>query len=273
VQRVLEDAAERTIETGERPGRMADLLDLDLPRRLAVRAGIRGAELYYARGSRLKAFRLLQRVDRMYPHHHERARAGALLADIGFSFADDKSRYMLFFTHEGHATEVLEYLVLNYPTEPRGDQAYARLAQIYEGDRLWRIAIDKHQDLVLWYPDSPLATPSKARIPHLRLTSLGSPEFDRDSLEIARGELEAWLDEFSGHELERDVRLDLTDCMRRLADSDLTIARFYRKVDNLAGAEWHARRAVTEARDGLDPDQLEEAQALLDDVQAIMEEG
>lgn len=273
VQRMLERAAERTIAETDRPGRLADLLDVELPGRLAVEAGVRGAELYFARGSRLKAFRLVQKVDRRYPHHHLRARAGALLADIGFSFADDKSRYMLFFSHRGHATEVLEYLVLNYPTEPRGDEAYARLADLYEHDRLWDLAIDKHQDLVLWYPDSPLATPSKARIPHLRLAASGSPEFDRASLGVAQDELVAWLDDFGGTELEREVRIDLTDCRQRLADSDLAIARFYRKVDNLAGAEWHARRAVGEASGGLDPEQLEEAQKLLDDILAKMERG
>ena len=85
-------------------------------------------------------------------------------------------------------------------------------------------------------------------------------------------ELETWLATSTpGAENEQDVRLDLTDCMQRLADSDLTIARFYRRVDNLAGAEYHARRAIEQARDGLDGPQLEEAEKLLGTIMAEVE--
>ena len=58
-------------------------------------------------------------------------------------------------------------------------------------------------------------------------------------------------------------RIDLADTLQRLADSDLSIARFYRKVESQAGFEFHARRALETARDAGNSEQVEEAEALL----------
>ena len=80
----------------------------------------------------------------------------------------------------------------------------------------------------------------------------------------------AWLDD---HELTAtadlidEVRRDRTDAIRRLADSDLQIARFYRTVDAPIGAQNHARRAYDLAREGGDEDQVAEAGALLESLQ------
>ena len=97
----------------------------------------------------------------------------------------------------------------------------------------------------------------------LRLQALASPEYDRNELQRARGELEGWLERHAGHPLQQDVERDLTDCVQRLADSDLSIARFYKKVKNPQGAIFHARRALVEARSVGNEGQADEASAML----------
>jgi outer membrane protein assembly factor BamD (BamD/ComL family) len=79
----------------------------------------------------------------------------------------------------------------------------------------------------------------------------------------ARAELAEWLETFPGHPLEEQVRIDLADALQRLADSDLSIARFYRKVQSAAGFEFHARRALDTAREAGNEAQITEAEALL----------
>ena len=231
---------------------------------LAVRAGVRAARLLYDQeAERSDAFRLIKKVDEKFPHHQERVAAGDLLAEIGFSFAQDDRSYGFFFEYRDHATPVLEYLVLNYPNQDQCDQAYFTLAQLYEESKLWSLAINRHEDLVLWHPTSPLVTASRARIPHLRLQSQASPEYDRHEIELALEETEVWLSRFSDPELEESVREDRLDALQRLADNDLIVARFYLRVENRSGAERHARRAVDAARAaGIEP-QVQESEQLL----------
>ena len=97
---------------------------------------------------------------------------------------------------------------------------------------------------------------------------LTSPEYDRTELTKTRAELEAWLANHPRHDLVTEVRSDLTDCVQRLADSDLSVARFYRRVNNPTGAEYHARRALEEAMDGTDEEQRAEATELLREILA-----
>lgn len=266
IQNVVERAAADLIAELDDPGALRDLTEVDLPRTLAVEAGIRAARLLLDDGERMKSFRQVRRLDAKFPQHHERNAAGAILAEAGFSLAEDGGRYGLFylFRYRSLAPQVLEYLVLNYPSDPHGARALWTLADLYEADRQWDLAIAKLQNLILWFPVSEHAVAAEARIPHLRLCAILSPEHDRHGLLTARDELERWLADHPGHPLEADVRLDLTDAEQRLADNDLIVARFYRTVKNRAGAEYHARRAVEEARAGGDADQIAEAEELLE---------
>ncbi len=264
IQMEIERTAAVVIRETEEPARLRDMMDVDIPRTMAVEAGMRAAELLYAEGERLEAFRLIERLDAKFPQHPQRAAAGALLSEIGHSLAWDPRRYLLFFTYRGHAPQVLEYLAINYPSDPHGPQALWTLADLYTKSHNFELAIEKHQNLILWFPDDPRVVGSQACIPHLRLAALGSPEYDRSELVLAQSELEAWLDDHAGHSLESVVRADLADCLGRLADNDLAVARFYRRVKNSDGAEYHARRALETARTGGDEDQIAEAVALME---------
>jgi len=263
VETVLEQAATQLITELDDPRKLEDMTEINLPRNLALEAGLRSARLYYENGKRMRSFRLIRKIDQSFPQHHQRQAAGELLSEIGFELAEDNGRYGLFFHYRGLAPQVLEYLVLNYPNDPTGDRALWTLAETYERGSRWHVAIEKHQDLILWFPDSSRAPASEARIPHLRLAALGSPQYDRTSMKVARAELEAWLQNHPGHPLESEVRIDLKDALQRLTDNDLLVARFYRKVKRYAGAEYHARRAVEQARDGGDADQIEQAERYL----------
>lgn len=275
VAQLLERAAEARVRelsaAGADPEDLGDLVGMDLPRQIAVSAGIEAARRMQADGEPIDAFRLVKKIDAKYPLHHERQAAGELLADLGMELSKDYSKFLIFYDRQDDAQEVLEYLILNYPRARRCDEAYATLARIYTDDRNWPLAIDRLEKLVLNHPQSPLRAESEARIPRLRLSSIESPEYDRGAIEQARKELEAWIGNWSGREgvrpgLEEEVRLDLADSLRRLADSDRIIARFYVRVGNEAGARLHAERCAEEARQASDPERVQEAEELLRDL-------
>lgn len=270
VQRTLEAAAEKRIDElstpQSDPDDLAELVDLDLPRQLAVTAGLRAARLYFDQGEALDGYRLVRKLDTKFPQHFARAAAGDLLIEIGLWLVDNGTGWLGIGHSTDDAQEVLEYVILQHPSAARSDDAYDALARIYADDLEWDLAIERLEFLVLYHPNSPLRVGAQARIPHLRLRSLTSPEYDRAELLKARGELETWLNGWSGHELERDVRLDLADCQRRIIDSDLIIARFYRRVGNVHGARSHAERALATAREAAETGREKAAQSFLDEV-------
>ena len=270
VQVALERAAQDVIDHSTDYRHLEDLTDVDIPRTMAVAAGIRAGRLLFEDGERLDAFRLIRKLDAKFPQHPQRAQAAELLFEVGNDLAHDEGTYLLIFSFKSDAPQVLEYLVMNHPSAPQGDEALWTLGELYEESKRRQLAIEKHQDLQLWYPDSPYAVRSQARVPGLRLKILGSPEYDRSELTRARAELETWLEEHeltASRDLVDEVQRNRTDAIRRLADSDLQIARFYRTVDAPIGAERHARRAYDLAREGRDEAQVAEASALLESLQ------
>jgi len=246
------------------PELLIDLLDMNLPRQTAVNAGMRAAELQVAQGDLKDAYKTILKVDKLFPTHHERATAAGLLAEIGMRLSYDTGGFLFFTNHQDDGIAALEYFVMHYPARPRGDEAYRRLADLYEEDEKWALAIDRHEELILEHPDSPLVPESKALIPHLRLLSVQSPEYDRGAVFQARRELEEWLRDHAGHNYEDFVRADLADSRRRLAESDLGIARFYAKIDNSWGARHHAARALEEARAAGDQSRIDAAESILE---------
>jgi hypothetical protein len=275
VEREFERCAARRIEELAQPGADPDDFDdlelKDLPRQLAVELALARARLFIADDAPLKAKKELEELETAFPRHHGRSEASALLVDAGIQLVRSDSGWWLW-RDSDDGIALLEFVVLNYPSERRCDEAFYELARAYEAEEEYGLAIQRHEELVVSHVDSPLAVLSQARIPHLRLDWIESPEYDRKDLLRARRELELWLEQHAGHELETDVRLDLADCLARLVESDFGIARFYQKIDQPYGARVHALRARDVARESGSAALFDEAEILLasiPDVQAL----
>jgi hypothetical protein len=273
---LLEKTAARRIEELSKPdsdpSELADLADLDLPQQLAVSAGVGAARLYLARGRPYKAYRELKELETRFPRHHGRAQAGEILVEAGLKLARSDAGWWMW-TDRDDGMEVLEFLVLTYPSEPRCDLAFSELARMYEEDRQYQLAIDRHEELLLSHSDSPLVVASRARIPHARLASIESPEYDRKQLLRARSEIEAWLAVYDDedHALEQRVRVDYADVLHRLAESDLGIARFYRRISQPYGARFHAARALAVAREAGDVALVRRSEGLIASLPEVSE--
>lgn len=269
VRDALETYASELATRGDDPRALEDLSETDLPARISVPAGLRSATLYLERDDRKDAFKTIKKLDRRYPSHGLRDESGDLLKGIGDSYFFDKRRKYFLFPYSNSAPQVYEYLSAEYPKHPETDDALHKLSEVYEKNRQFAVAIEKHEELVLWCRDSPYRIASEAAIPRLRLAALGGPEYGRDSLKIALGELEVWLSKYPDNEIRPEVERTLVDCLQRLADNDMVVARFYRTVDSPAGARQHAARALETAKRAGNPEQLEEIRAFLEAVDEI----
>ncbi|MBM3986529.1 MAG: hypothetical protein FJ294_01045 [Planctomycetes bacterium] len=266
LERLAETCATRRVEelvaAGGDPDDFDDLDPKELPRQLAVELSLAIARYRVADDAPLKALKELEDLETAFPRHHGRVEASALLIDAGVALVRSDGGWWLW-TDRDDGVQVLEFVVLNYPGERRVDEAFYELAGAYEKDQQWGLAIQRHEELVVSHIDSPLAPLSQARIPHLRLAWIESPEYDRKDLLRARAELEHWLSVHAGQSQEADVRLDLADCLERLVQSDFGIARFYQKIDQPFGARFHALRARDVARQSGSTELVAAAEALL----------
>lgn len=244
VRRLLDRSAEQFAMRGDDPDDLEDLTEVDLPARIAVPAGLRAARILRDDNKRSDAFNLMRRLDERYPAHALRDEAGDLLFSIAESYRNDTGRRLFLFPYSSRAPAVYEYMSTEYPTHENADDALLALATIYEESRLFDVAIDKHQELVLWARDSPHRIASEAAIPRLRLDDLDGPEYGRDELETALDELDLWLERYRGHELQPDIERARVDCLQRLADNDLVVANFYARVSSPEGARQHAERGL-----------------------------
>ncbi|MFT5733180.1 MAG: hypothetical protein ACJA2W_002216 [Planctomycetota bacterium] len=268
-QSLLERGAEALAERSQNPEDLEDLALSDLPARIAVPAGLRSARLLLEDDERSEAYRLIQRIDQRYPSHALREEAGDLLWDIGNSYANDKRRRLFLFPYSNRAPGVFEYLSTEFPTHEKSDEALVMLAEIYSADRLFDLAIDKYRELVLWSPGSPYRISSEAEIPRLRLADLDGPAYDRSAMLLAMRELEAWIADYGQHKLRPDVDRTLVDCLQRLADNDLIVAKFYRTVKSPEGARQHAARALAFGKRAGNAEQQEEIRTFLASVDEI----
>jgi outer membrane protein assembly factor BamD (BamD/ComL family) len=249
------------------PGELARMLELGLPAPLAATAGVRAAGLYLERGRPYKAWTTLRKTETKYPLHHESRAASAVLVQAGLKMAAEPDTFLGLFSDHDDGVAALEYLVVTYPSEPRCDEAYAELAQVYEDDGQWELAIERWNELIKWQRGSPLAVEAAARVPRARMAQIESPEYDRMQIERALAEFDFWLERHAGHALEPGVRADRAECMLRLAASDYQIARFYRRIDRPYGARWHARRALEQAQAAGDLELAQRSKDLLETVE------
>ncbi len=248
VELLLERAAftwlEDLLAEGASSDELRELYDSDLPARARVSAGVAAAQRMLADGKPLEAFLMIRRIDQKFPTHHERATAGDVVAHAGFGLARSTQRRFFFFALKERASEALEYLVLTYPSNQNCEEAYLKLAALYEDQDQLDVAQDRYEELLLFYPESAFAPFSEARIPALRVRRVRGPRYDRSELQKARDEFDRWLERHPNDDLREEVDRSLVECKRLLVENDLVLASFYAQVEKDFGVRFHAERAL-----------------------------
>lgn len=262
-RRLIETGYAQIEESSGNSSVLARIYRSDYPERIRVRAGILAAKALFEEDHPVSAFEQLKKVDRSFPHHSERALAGDMLGQVGLHLIERKGRYSVFFRYRPKGARALEYLVLHYPLDARCDEAYFSLSQYNESIGEIDYALEHTEDLLIYHPSSPYAIAAQARLPYLRLLRLARNDYDRSELAIAAGEIRNWLSRYQGHELEGWVSELSRVCATRLAESDLILARYYKRTGSTEGVRLHARRALALALDMQLEPQAELARTLL----------
>lgn len=237
------------LEAGTETKPLKKFVDMDLPRQLTVEAAIEEARRYLEAGKDKKVYKTIEKLTRRYPFHHQRAEAGELLYLAADRMSHDRDALLKFMTLRNNGREALEYYCDHFVSGRSWDLACLRIADMYVEDQDWETARQWFEDLLFLRPDSSLRIRAQAEIPHMRLKTITSPEYDRGQILEARRELEYWLSRHDGHALTPRVRRDLRDSIQRLWASDLVVGHFYKRNKKLDGALLHGERALATARE------------------------
>ncbi|MFT5289008.1 MAG: tetratricopeptide (TPR) repeat protein [Planctomycetota bacterium] len=229
---------------------------LDLPQVQKARLAVGAGQAHLRENSRIRAFKFLRDFEAKNPGHPERLGAGDVLAVAGFSMITDNGRYGIFGRYRSRGVGALELLVLRYPFHPRCAEAYVGLANAYEIRGDLDLAIERLEDLLLYHPDDARGPTAQARLPRLRMEQVERDDFDRAEIERAREEFEAWIaryDTQGGDDTQQlaNVRAQLSICYLRLANNDLIVSRYHKRIHQSFGTRQHAERALDQARRSL----------------------
>ena len=119
------------------------------------------ARPHFENQDRADSFDTLRRIDQLYPSHPYGQEAGDLLFEIAEAYRTDTGRRFFIFKYSARAPAIYEYLSAEYPTHEKTDDALFTLAGIYEGERLFDVAIEKHLELIVWAQSRPTASKAK----------------------------------------------------------------------------------------------------------------
>lgn len=251
-ERASREVLDGLLEGSASADSLEDLYGENLSPRVRARTGVLAADRMLAEGRPIAAFKMVRKVERDLPSYVDRARAGDVVGRAGLQLIRTPGRYYLLFRYASRGRDALEFLVVQYPFDPRCPEAYVALVDLYSARLDRDRAIERAEDLVIYHPETPEAIRMLARLPGLRLDRLERDDNDRSEMVQARSEIEFWLERYAGREGRPEdealARATLRECQRRLAQNDLDVARFYRRVSEPQGLRLHAERALVEAR-------------------------
>lgn len=269
---LMVEAFDAGIANATKPSQLDRFRSNRLPRTVRAMRTIGKARLLLDRGSPQLAFEEVVELERTFPSHHLAREAADLVHEAATQLRERDSSFWIFWSDVGRADIAYNYLVIQDPTHPRCDEAYWRMAQFDVRKRRYADSIESLADLVLFYPNSPYAIDAEAQIPRLRLADQARIDFDIGSLDRSLAEIRSWLDRHgrSGIDEGRDALIaemrDLeVESLRRLARSDLVVARYYDTLHESFGAHQHAARALDYARQAGLQDEIASAQALVEE--------
>lgn len=266
----LIDAYGAAIATSTRPSQLDRIRTTRLPRTVRAMRAVAKARLQLERDSPLLGFEEIWELELTYPAHHLSNEAADLVYGAATRLRERDSSFLFFYSDANRANTVYDYLVIQHPTHPRCDEAYWRLASYDADARRYVDAILHLEDLVLYHPTSVYAIEAEARIPTLRLADHARHDFDVGSLERILAETRAWLTRHGRRGVTEDrdaliaeMRDQEVECLRRLAEGDLAVARYYDRLDQSFGAWQHAARAQDYAAEANALELIERARALV----------
>ena len=242
VERLLVEA-EAMVQKGEHESALATLEHLPdevCPKRLRDRRDVATASAQMGQGELWDAFLVLEKFADDYPHSELRSTVVEMLWEIGSTLAMSDRGFWIFWSDRRGGRTVLEHLITRHPDTPRLADALRLLGDMAYEDADYELAQERFRDLMRRRPESEWVNYACFRFAMSIVDSLQGPDYDLDKMNHAVRELNDFLaNPPENPELVGKAQAALERLRDWRAQRHLSIAAFYRRVDNPAGERLH----------------------------------
>lgn len=240
--------ADARLQAGDPDGALDALAPIEgdqCPKRLGDRRDILTAEAELARGELWRAYLALEKFSDVHPHSELRQKAVEMLWQIGRGLIERDGGFLFFWSDRGAGRTVLEHLITRHPDTQHLADALRILGDMAFEDENYELAQQRFRDIILNQPESEWRVYAQFRFAMSMVASLQGPDYDLDRTEHAARELNTFLaTQPENPELLAETERALATLRQWQVERHLTIADFYRRVDNVPGQRYHLELAT-----------------------------
>lgn len=237
------ESAEALVATrayGEALDRLGELTNEICPKRLRDRRDLATATAHLGLGEHWDAFLVLEQFSDLYPHSELRPTVVEMLWDLGRTLATSGRGFWIFWSDRRAGRTVLEHLITRHPDTQRLADALRLLGDMAYEDRNYELAQERFRDLMRRRPESEWVKYAGFRFAMSIVDSLQGSDYDLDKMNLAVRELTDFLAAAPENPaLVTKAREALAKLREWRAARHLSIAAFYRRVDNEPGLRFH----------------------------------
>lgn len=216
------------------------LADEACPARLLDRRDVARARARLGLEQPWEAYEALQTFADDHPHSDLRGAVAEILWQAGYGLATSGRSFWIFWSDRRAGRTVLEHLITRHPDTPRLADALRLLGDIAYEDGDYPLAQERFRDLMRRRPESEWVDYACFRFAMSIVDSLQGPDYDLDKMNHAVRELNDFLaSPPENPELVATARAALEQLREWRAARHLSIADFYRRVDNAPGERYH----------------------------------
>lgn len=236
---VTQGQFDRALEVLEATGESAYVGE-DLERyKLAV------ARAKFGNGDPWGAFSVLRRYIEDHPLTVHNNAWEQLTFEIGKTLIHGTGGFWFFWSDADDGKLVLEHFVRRFPTSEHAPDAFHLLGELEFHRGNWAEAQEQYRQIIMFHDASPWLTKATFRDAMAGFHALAGPEYDLQSLERTRRELQAFIaTEQENLAFRQEAQGALAVTEEWLARKHVRIADFYATVDNPQGHRFHLERAT-----------------------------
>lgn len=246
----LISAAEQQVQAKQFAQAIATLTpieDLECPKRLRDQRDLLIAQSLLELDQPWQSFLTLEDFSVLYPHSDLRSRAVDIIWIAGKTLTDSDGGFLFFWSDQQAGQTVLEHLVTRHPDTDRLADALRLLGDMAFDDANYELAQERYRDIIHSRPDSDWRFYAQFRFAMSIVAGLRGPDYDLYRMELAVGELRAFLGTNpESPKMLAETTAALDKVLQWQIQRHLSVADYYHTLKSPDGERYHLELATRE---------------------------
>ena len=226
---------------------LTPIQDLECPKRLRDQRDLLIAQSLLELGQPWQSFLALENFSVLYPHSDRRSQAIDIIWRAGKTLTDSDGGFLFFWSDKQAGRAVLEHLVTRHPDTDRLADALRLLGDMAFENANYELAQERYRDIIHSRPDSDWRFYAQFRFAMSIVAGLRGPDYDLYRMELAVGELRAFLGTNpESPKMLAETTAALDKVLLWQMQRHLSVADYYQTLKNRNGQRYHLELATRE---------------------------